>query len=235
LPCRKNPNEINDTVVLAGIIYGQPGVGKSTLALSAPNPVLIDADKGMRRVEKRFQVPSLPLNDYKDILELFQSNELNPFDTIVFDTLGKLVDRMGEYLVQDNPKNGNGKCSLSMQGWGALKVEFQKLLKLARKPRTHLVFVAHEKEDKDGDSRIVRPDVAGSSGKDLVKDLDFMGYMEMRGAKRTISFTPTEKYYAKNALKLQPVIDVPDTAAGNTFIQKVIIERTIDRLREDDE
>jgi AAA domain len=168
----------------------------------------------MRRVEKRFQVPSLPLNDYKDILALFESTELNPFDTIVIDTLGKLIDRMGEYVVAENPKNGNGKGSLSMQGWGALKVEFQRLLKLAQSKNKHLIFVAHDREDKDGETRFVRPDVSGSSGKDLVKDLDFMGYMEMRGNKRTISFTPTEKYYAKNALKLAPVIDVPDTEKG---------------------
>src|SRR5579883_563896 len=222
----KNPTEISEAVTLAGLIYGQPGVGKSTLALSAPNPVLIDADKGLRRVEKRFQVPSLPLNDYRDILALFQSQEINPFDTVVFDTLGKLVDRMGEYLIAENPKNGKSDGSLSMQGWGALKVEFQKLLKLAQGKNKHLIFVAHEKEEKDGDTRIVRPDVSGSSGKDLVKDLDFMGYMEMRGTKRTISFTPTEKFYAKNSLRLAPAIDVPDTEGGNTFIQKIIIDKT---------
>lgn len=230
----KNPNEIKDSIVLAGLIYGQPGIGKSTVALSAPNPVVIDADNGMRRVEKRFQVPSLPLTDYADVLTLFQSNELDPFDTIIFDTLGKLVDRIGDYLVNQNTKNRKGDGSLSMQGWGALKIEFQNLLKLARSKNKHLIFVAHEKEEKDGDTRIVRPDVSGSSGKDIVKDLDFMGYMEMRGNKRTISFTPTEKFYAKNSLKLPSVIDVPDTLNGNDFIQKTVIEQTIKRQQEDD-
>jgi hypothetical protein len=233
----KNPNEIHEALTLAGIIYGQPGVGKSTLALSAPNPVMIDADKGMKRVEKRFQVPSLPLNNYKDLLELMQSKEIDPFDTIVFDTLGKLVDRMSDYLGEENPKNKKGDGSLSMQGWGALKVEFQKLLKLAQSKNKHLIFVAHEKEEKDGDTRIVRPDVSGSSGKDLVKDLDFMGYMEMKGTKKTISFNPSEKFYAKNSLKLPNVIDVPDTniVGENTFIQKFIIEKTVERLQEDNE
>lgn len=231
----KNPNEIHESLTLAGIIYGQPGVGKSTLALSGPSAVMIDADKGMKRVEKRFQTPSLPLTNYKDLLALMQSKELDPFETIVFDTLGKLVDRMSDYVIEENPKNKKGDGSLSMQGWGALKVEFQKLLKLAQAKNKHLIFVAHEKEEKDGDTRIVRPDVAGSSGKDLVKDLDFMGYMEMRGDKRTISFSPTEKYYAKNSLKLPAVIDVPDTTAGNTFVQDFIIAKTIERLKEDNE
>ena len=34
----------------SAIIYGSPGVGKSTLALSAPDPVLIDFDRGISRV-----------------------------------------------------------------------------------------------------------------------------------------------------------------------------------------
>jgi hypothetical protein len=152
----------------------------------------------------------------------------------VFDTLGKLVDRIGDYLIVENPKNGNGKGSLSMPGWGALKVEFHKLLKLAQSKNKHLIFVAHEREERDGEIRIVRPDVSGSSGKDLVKDLDFLGYMEMRGNKRTISFSPCEKYYAKNSLRLPPVIDVPDTAEkGNTFIRDVIIRATLERLNQD--
>jgi hypothetical protein len=230
----KNPTEINEDVLITALIYGQPGVGKTTLALSSPNSVLIDADGGMRRVEKRFQVPSLPMTDYKDLLALFEGNELDPFDTIVFDTLGKLVDRIGDHLGSVNPKNRKSDGALTMQGYGALKIEFSRLLRLAQTKRKHLIFVAHEREEKDGEDRIVRPDVSGSSGKDLVKELDLMGYMEMRGGKRTISFNPAEKFYAKNSLKLPPIIDVPDTLAGNTFIQTHIIDRTKERLAEDD-
>ncbi len=73
----KKPSEISQSVLIKGLIYGQPGTGKTTLALSAPNAVLIDADRGLHRVEKRFQTASLPLEDYKSLLELMQSDELN--------------------------------------------------------------------------------------------------------------------------------------------------------------
>ena len=35
----KKPNELTVKTTLSALIYGQPGMGKTTLALSAPNPV----------------------------------------------------------------------------------------------------------------------------------------------------------------------------------------------------
>ncbi len=169
----KNPSEIKDAIRLTGMFYGPPGVGKSTLALSAPKPVMIDADDGMRRVLKRFQVPSLPLTNYADLLALLDSSEVDPFDTIVIDTTGRLIERIGDYVAAENPTYRQKDGSLSLKGFGKLKIEFQRLLRLARDHKKHLIFVAHDKEERDGDLRIIRPDMGpGASGKELVKDLE---------------------------------------------------------------
>lgn len=233
----KNPNELNDNIKLAGLIYGQPGVGKTTLLLSGPNPVLIDADQGLRRVEKRFQVPSLPLNKYADFLALLDGTELDPFDTIVVDTLGRFLERMGDYLMDINPKLRQGDGSLTIKGYGGLRMEFQRVLRKVKDKDKYIFFGAHEKEEKEGDGRYMRPDSPGSAGKDLVKDLDFLGYMEMNGNRRTISFNPTDKYYAKNSLDLFSMIEVPDPRmSGNNFLQKHIIDQwTIVRKRNADQ
>lgn len=226
------PAELTSAKPISCLIYGQPGVGKTTVALSAEKPVLIDLDRGLYRVEKRFQCPSLQVESYQQILDLLKSGELAPFGTIVIDTLGKLVDRIGDYVASINPKLKQGDGTLSMKGWGAVKTQFQVLLKNIYALNKSVIFVAHEREDKDGETRFVRPDVSGSAGKDIVKELDLMGYMEMRGNERTISFSPCEKYYAKNALHLPSVIKVPDTAAGNTFFQSVIVPAIIARQKE---
>ena len=42
----------------------------------------------------------------------------------------------------------------------------------------HLVFLKHEKEEKEGDNKIIRPEIEGSFGSDLIKELDLVGYME---------------------------------------------------------
>lgn len=231
----QNPNEISEAVLLAGMIYGQPGVGKTSLALSAPNPVMVDSDQGMRRVQKRFQVPSLILGDYKDLKDLVGSDELAPFDTIIIDTVGRLIDRMGDYIAAEDPKSRKRDGSLSLPGFGRLRTEFRWLMRTVKDHRKHLIFVAHDREERDGDARSVRPDLGpGGSGKELINDLDFIGYMEMVGSDRTISFNPCEKFYAKNSFDLPPLIRVPDIANGNDFIRGYLLDKAKEKMAADD-
>jgi phage nucleotide-binding protein len=229
------PNELSVKLSYAGLIYGQPGVGKTTLALSSVNPVCIDVDRGMYRIEKRYQVPSLQMEDYNQLLDLLNSNEINSYETIVIDTLGKLIDRISDYVTKNNPKYRQSNGQLTMQGWGQVKIEFRSLVKLVNSKNKSVLFVAHESEEKDGNSDAVkkRPDVSGSARKDIVKELDFMGYMEMSGNKRTISFSPNSSYYAKNSLGLDAVIEVPDIASSNSFIRDVVVA-SLEKKKEED-
>ena len=44
----KKPSELTYNSTIKALVYGQPGLGKSTLALSTPNPVLFDFDGGVQ-------------------------------------------------------------------------------------------------------------------------------------------------------------------------------------------
>ena len=227
------PNELSVKLSYAGLIYGQPGVGKTTLALSSVNPVCIDVDRGMYRIEKRYQVPSLQMEDYSQLLALLISSEIDNYETIVIDTLGKLIDRISDYVTNNNPKYRQSNGQLTMQGWGQVKIEFRSLVKLVNSKNKSVLFVAHESEEKEGDVTKKRPDVSGSARKDIVKELDFMGYMEMSGNKRTISFSPSSSYYAKNCLGLDAVIEIPDIASANSFIRDVVVA-SLQKKKEED-
>lgn len=229
------PNELSKKTIYSGLVYGQPGIGKTTLALSSSKPVCIDVDKGMYRVEKRYQVPSLQVDTYQQIIDLINSDELKPFDTIVIDTLGKLIDRISDYVCLKNPKFRQGDGTLAMKGWGAVKISFGQLIKLIQGKNKSVIFVAHESEEKDGEKTKKRPDVSGSARKDIVKELDWMGYMEASGTKRTICFNPSDSFYAKNSAGLEGVIEVPDIKIGNTFVQDKIVKAIIDRQEKDNE
>lgn len=219
----KQPHELSTQANLKVLIYGQPGLGKTTFALSAPAPVLLDFDRGVHRVKPEHQVTTLQVDSWKDVIEAIP--ELKPFKTIVIDTVGKMLDYLGAYLIEQNPKLGKSNGALTLQGYGERKAEFNRFVKQLSVMGKHIIFVAHEKEEKEGDTKYIRPEVGGSSGTDLYKELDLIGYMEAIGKKRTISFAPTEKYYAKNACGLNDVIELHELAAttANTFFESKVL------------
>lgn len=219
----RKPHELETLPFIKMLIYGQPGLGKSTLALSAPDPLLIDFDGGVRRVKAQHLKETVQVRSWLDIIELFEKEDLRPFKTLIIDTAGKMLDYMAAHIIAGDPKMGRKDGVLSLQGFGARKGMFQRFLATASMMGKHLVFVAHEKEEKDGDNKIIRPEIGGSSGGDLIKDLDLVGYMEAKGKLKTISFDPCEKFYGKNTCSLDPLIQLPDLEKGepNTLLVKV--------------
>jgi phage nucleotide-binding protein len=224
----KQPDQLSsDNAKLIGLIYGQPGVGKTSVALSSPKPLLIDFDNGALRVEKQYRVATLQVKKYNDFLEILKNDNLhylNDYETIVIDTLGKMIDSMADYLIDKDPKLKQSDGSLSMKGWGSVKKEFQKLLKNLLNTNKSIIFTAHEKEEKVGDQIIKRPDIAGSSGKDIVKDLDFMGYMSINGGRRTINLNPDDAFYAKNSLGLNSNLIYEKLQGVNDFLKDKIFD-----------
>lgn len=207
----KKPSELAYNSTIKALVYGQPGLGKSTLALSTPNPVLFDFDGGIQRVNGAFQCPTLQVQNWNEVLQALQELETqsNDYKTIVIDTAGKMLDYMSTYIIQQDNRLGKRDGSLTLQGFGARKIMFINFLKRVSMMGKHVIFVAHEREEKDGDIRIVRPEIGGSSAGDLIKELDLVGYMQAIGNKRTISWTPQEKFYAKNTCNLPPMQEIP--------------------------
>lgn len=233
----KKPHELSVQTNIKALIYGQPGIGKTTFALSAPQPVLLDFDNGVHRVNALHQTETLQVESWQDVIDVMADGSLNAYQTIVIDTAGKMLDAMGAFLIKNNPKLGKANGALTLQGYGERKGEFTNFIKRISQMGKHIIFVAHEKEEKEGEGKYVRPEVGGSSGNDLYKELDLIGYMEAIGTKRTISFLPQEKYYAKNACGLNETIQLPELKEGvsnNFFTTNVIglYQKTLQERKE---
>ena len=226
----KQPNELTINSTIKMLIYGQPGIGKTTTALSAPQPVLFDFDGGVSRVNKAHQCPTLQVESWQQALDALTEIEQGgvPCKSIVIDTAGKMLDYMSDYIMRNDPKMKMRDGSLALKGYGQRKLMFTNLLKRVALMGKHIIFVAHEKEERDGEVRRVRPDMSGSSLGDLIKELDLVGYMQAFGRERSICWTPNESYYAKNTCnlpeyeKLPVIIDERGGITGdNDFLARV--------------
>ena len=88
----KKSNELVIPSIVKIMIYGQAGMGKSTLALSAPKPLLLDFDNGVKRVNMAHLdgVDIVQITSWQDVQQVLQEN-LSYYQTIVVDTIGKMM------------------------------------------------------------------------------------------------------------------------------------------------
>lgn len=202
----RNPSELQVSHTIKALIYGDPGVGKTTLALSAPTPLLFDCDHGVQRVNGAFQCPTLQVESWEQINDALAEIESGsiPCKTIVIDTAGKMLDYMGAYIIKEDARKGQADGSLTLKGYGVRKSMFINFLKRVSMMGKHVVFVAHMREEKDGDTRLIRPEIGGSSAGDLIKELDLVGYMSKVGKDRVVYWSGDERFYAKNTCNLPP-------------------------------
>src|SRR5262252_4575498 len=168
------------------LIFGQPGIGKSSLGYSCQDALLLDFDKGAHRAANRRD--TLVIDTWTDVQDLIgDSDTLASYGTLVIDTVGRCLDVMTANMASVQPKLAPGG-NPTLQGWGQLKTNFRTSISAIRSLGKDVLLLAHDREDKDGDYRIVRPDIAGGSYGEVMKVADFVGYLYMSGKDRVLDF-----------------------------------------------
>jgi hypothetical protein len=198
-------------------IYAQPGIGKTTLAFSAEEPLLLDFDKGAHRASNRKDI--VPVKAWADV-ETLTADDLAPYKTIAVDTAGRALDFLSQAIIADDPKAGRGGA-LTLQGYGKLKSRFASWLKMLNTLGKDVVLIAHMDEQRNGDDVIERLDVQGGSKGEIYKSVDAMGRIFVRGTSRVLDFSPRENSFGKNPGSLEP-LTIPDPAIEGRFLADVI-------------
>lgn len=197
------------------MIFGQPGIGKSSIGYSAKDPLTLDFDRGAHRAANRRD--TLVIDTWGDVAELMaKPDQIAGYSTIVVDTVGRCLDLITADIAATDPKKAPGG-NLSQQGWGVLKNRFRQWTAQLRALGKDVLLVAHDKEDKDGDTRIVRPDIVGGSYGEVMKVADFCGYLYMSGKDRVLDFNPTDRWIGKNPAGWDP-FKVPPVAKAQSFM-----------------
>lgn len=236
----KQPNEIQTPRTIKAMIYGQPGTGKTTLALSAPRPLLIDFDKGVRRVNPAHFAPSFQPQTWQEVHQLLEQEqaELQGFATIVVDTIGKLSELIQTYVC--------GARHPSIKDWDTMNREFKWFTRTLDSLGKHIIFVAHQDSRKEGERSVFVPTLREKWYNIVVTELDLLGYVEMKVIQgqdaRTISFAPTEQHNGKNTCNLPSLIAIDNIigedglpTAENDFFTTKIVGRFDEILKQKEE
>ena len=224
----RNPNEIQEGAKkIRMLIAGYPGIGKSTLALSAPTPLPLDVDFGIDRIEPRYRKPYIQPKSYDEILEDLTPINLQDFDTLVFDTGGKLISLMSLWAIKKDPKYGQRDGSLSLKGYGFVGKEFVRLMDYCfYELQKNIVIVFHATEEKDGDNTRLRIKVEGQTKNNVWEPMDLGGFVEIYGNDRTIGFSNCERYFAKGTRGISGIRKIPvlGPTSPNDFLTKLFEE-----------
>lgn len=230
----KKSNELALPSTVKMMIYGQAGMGKTTVALSAPKPLLLDFDNGVKRVNMAHLegVDIVQVTRWEDIQEVLKE-DLSAYQTIVVDTIGKMMDFIITYKC--------GTRQPQIRDWGGINAEFSWLTRTLSSLNKNVVFVAHRDTRKEGDDTVFIPALREKSYSSIVTELDLLGYLEMRNEngvqKRTITFDPTSRNDGKNTCNLPGLMNVPTIVdssgrpvAKNDFISTLVINPYLQML-----
>src|SRR3990167_4336059 len=187
------------------MLYGEGGVGKTTFAATAPNPIIADCENGAKYSGLRgIKVDVARIEKWNDMIAFMNVVKEGKYETIVIDPIGEVMDKLKRALVA----SGDSKLvqkdgSPTMAGGGGLKKKLRGYIKVLRDLGKHVILVAHLDEQKDEDRVLKRPKLETKLSDEIVNMVDIVGYMTVvqdgDEEKRIIIVDPSnDKYGAKD-------------------------------------
>ena len=214
------------------ILYGAPGIGKTTLAMSDGNngadTLLIDLEHGIGRTNPihRMNASVLSASTYEEVQADLNTPEAAAAKTIVIDTAGSLVDYLKDWAMRtkSDARTKTGAFN-GLKGFGYVKTELESFVnKIKSVMNKNVVFIFHcdEKADKDGNP-VQRLRCEGSFRNTVWTGIDFGAYIQMIGNKRFACFTPEDEFFAKGCHGIEGHIEIPKLTpeTKNDFLQKL--------------
>jgi phage nucleotide-binding protein len=201
LPTEKSKptNNLSDYLVM---IYGKPGVGKTTLAAQFENPLFCMFEPGAKSLSL-YKKDIISWKSFVAVIDDLYTTKHN-FKTIVLDTYPNAFEMCQQAVCKlngwDHPQDGPfGK------GWSAVYNEFS--FQMTRLMSRHgVVLVAHaadkEIEQLDGSLKSqIAPDMTGQAFKFISRTVDVVAYYNYgKSGKRYIRVQATDDIMAKNRI-----------------------------------
>lgn len=213
------------------VVYGEMGVGKTTLAMSFPRPLVIDTDDGLISVTYAAggAVDGIRMEPqgYRDVEKIVQfvRDHLDETDTIVIDDISDLCDNLISELTEEHAKaDRHAKRPMLMENipeqieYLGNQQQIRRLLRALRQTKRHVVVIAGMRiDDKNGDKHVI--DVSPKTQRIVGKWASVVGELkagvvndELGPGEHRVLFTapkPTRQAKARFA-ELRPLVVDPD-------------------------
>ncbi len=131
------------------LVYGPGGVGKSALSAMAPNPIFLDLENGSRSFDV---ARASGIETFADVRAWLQSDECDPFESVVIDTGTKLEEMGIAHVIATVPHEKPGVRITGIESYGfgkgyrytyeAFSLVLQDCDRLIRKGK-HVIVNAH--------------------------------------------------------------------------------------------
>jgi len=204
------------------LVYGQPGVGKTTFAAKSPNPLILDFESGTMSV-RNMDVSIATPRSLEDIQKVIKKAQKSGFETLVIDSTTEMSRHfmnqvMGEMTRKDPRKS---LFSPTLEAWGMVTEMMRFVTRVARDAEMHTVFVALETMEKSekSDKVFAKPSLTPKVGEDMTAYVDIVGRLTMAKKERVLLLDPSSEYIAKDRSGL-----LPDTVSGDDLSFQHIID-----------
>lgn len=201
-------SDVNDAWGINMLVYGSPGVGKTTLAASAQDSpfgadvLFIDVEGGVRSIADRDDITVFRPDSFDDIKEVYLElkNGSLPYKTVVVDSIGE-TQALGLRTIMRTAKNPEFP---QLQDYGKSNEQIGRLIRslrgLAQATGINVIITALAVESKDENTGAIltRPALTPKALELAAGAVDMMGYLTQdRDGKRILKFQPHPAYMAK--------------------------------------
>lgn len=157
------------------LVYGGPGMGKTMLCATAPNPIILSAESGLLSLSRQniervyganaqgisYNLPVIQIQTVEDLNQayqwLMQSHEAQQFQTVCIDSLSEIAE-----VVLNNAKR---QVKDPRQAYGELMEKMESVIRLYRDlPNRNVYMAAKMEPSKDELTGVVKygPSMPGS-------------------------------------------------------------------------
>jgi len=210
-PNSNNLSTVKDMPQIRAGIQGFPGTGKTWAALTFPNPLVLNLDRGLGAHAGRSDVHEIPFyspdfcktlkspylpTDLKDILHIWidkEGRKLEPDQTLIVDGLTGIQNAYHKWYTVNQVYTKAGKVD-DFAEWNLKKSFFSEFIEYFKYIKCHVVIIAHEadKKEKDGTySGKVRPLLTGQFGDELVSH--FTDWFRAHSSDKPTAEVPEQK------------------------------------------